>query len=331
MKELRDTVQILIPVFNDIKDIDLTMQSILTQDFDRNNIYITAVDFGSTDGSYEKLMQYPSMNFSIYQYKGDFTKGTMPALASKFWLAPDGWQYQLLLMPGDVIYPQCLKRITFEMRKYRLKYPDKRLEMLVSEVDVRHEDGTVDYKAALRSDSCVLQFEENSREYFMHGYRKNVMCFGGKIKPGLHRHFSAENERIWWNRIALTHMSDYVVYLPDRLACIKERYYEDELGEILLWWEYLVLFIRKQIYQVEAARIEIDQDNMEKTLALYALWRSFVLKKKQDMKQAKECFQIASVIYPRVKKLPVYSSMKEFVVENKTQLEVQIEQLFEKE
>ena len=74
MKELRNTVLIIIPVFNDIKDIDLTMQSIFMQDYDKNCIYITAVDFGSSDGSYEKLMEYPAFNFGLYQYKGNFTE-----------------------------------------------------------------------------------------------------------------------------------------------------------------------------------------------------------------------------------------------------------------
>lgn len=328
MNELRDTVQILIPVFNDIKEIDLTVQSILSQDFDKENIYITAVDFGSTDGSYEWLLQYPSLNFSLYQYKGDFTKSTMPAIASRFQLFSDGWQYQLLLMPGDVIYPQYLKRVTSEMRRQRVAFPDKRLELLVSEVDVRHEDGFIDCRVPIHSHGCVLHLGENSSQSNVKEYEKNIMCFGGKILHTLHRHSSIKNERIWWINIVFSNMSDDVVYLPDRLACIKERYYEDELGAILFRWEQLILLIRKQDYEVEAARIAIDQHEMERALALYALWRSFLVRKKQDIKQAKECFQIASVICPLVKDSEIYSLIQAYVMENKTELEAQIEEIF---
>lgn len=328
MKEIRNTVLILIPVFNNVQDIDLTIQSVLTQDFDKDNIYITAVDFGSTDGSYEKLLEYSSFNFSLYQYKGNFTRGTMPALARKFVLGSDGWQYQLLLMPGDVIYPQYLKKVTDKMNELRIENPKKRLGFLVSEVDIRREDGTIEYNNPLCNEEDILQVGEDIKKYLEKHYKNNMMCFGGEIIPDLHRHFSLENERIWWNKIALFKMDENIVYMPERLACIKERYYDDELREILLRWEYIILFMRRQANEVEAARIELDSKFLEKMLALYALWRSFLLEKKGDKKQARECYKISSVVCPEIKHLELYLWIKELLMENRMDRIQQIEEDF---
>ena len=328
MKEIRDTVLVLIPVFNNIQDIDLTIQSVLTQDFDKDNIYITAVDFGSTDGSYEKLLEYSSFSFSLYQYKGNFTRSAMPALARKFFIGSDGWQYQLLLMPGDVIYPQYLKKVTDKMKKFRIENPEKRLEFLVSEVDIRCEDGIVEFNNPLCTEEGILQVGENIKKYLEKSYKNNMICFGGEIVSNLHRHFSLQNERIWWNEIALSKMAENIVYLPERLACIKERYYEDELREILLRWEEKILFMRKQSNEVEAARMEVESKFLERILALYALWRSFLLEKKGDKKQARECYKISSVICPEIKHLELYLWMRELLTEDRMDRIQQIEEAF---
>ena len=60
MEKAQVKVQILIPLYNAVELIDDTMQSIWNQNFDSNNIYIVAMDFGSTDGTYEKLLSYDS-------------------------------------------------------------------------------------------------------------------------------------------------------------------------------------------------------------------------------------------------------------------------------
>jgi len=64
MKDVR--IQVLIPTCNCVDMLDETMQSILEQDFPKENLYITIVDFGSEDGTYEKAMNYNFPRLGIY-------------------------------------------------------------------------------------------------------------------------------------------------------------------------------------------------------------------------------------------------------------------------
>lgn len=66
MKEQdREKIQIVIPTYNCVDCIDRTMKSIADQDYDGKKLYIVVVDFGSSDGTYEKLLTYSMTNLGV--------------------------------------------------------------------------------------------------------------------------------------------------------------------------------------------------------------------------------------------------------------------------
>lgn len=317
-------VSILIPVFNTVEELDATLQSIYLQSYDRKNIYITAVDFGSTDGSYEKLFTYPSYHLAVYQYDGDFTEETMIAQASNFLKYTDLKEetYSMVLMPGDIIYPSYLEKVTEAILRYRKLNPTCS-GIVVNEVDIRLESGKVIYRNPLLKKESLLETSKNCKEYSQKEYKRNVICFNLNLSERKNRWFGARNEGIWWNKVVLHNNHENIIYLQERLACIKERFYEDELKEILLRWEAIIYFNR-----VEEGKEKIIQENAEKELAMYALWRSFIMKKRQKHKQARECFLISSVIYSKIKENELYSKLQGYVMEDKIKFMKQIGEEF---
>ena len=104
-----------------------------------------------------------------------------------------------------------------------------------------------------------------------------------------------------------------IVYIPERLACIKERLYIDELREILLRWESVIAF--KRIQEAKYKKV-LDKNFLkapEMNLAEYALWRAYVCVKNNDYQMAKKCFMISEVIFPEIRSIGKFELTKQFL------------------
>lgn len=329
MKEVQIRVQILIPTHNDVGQIDETMKSIRNQNYDKENVYIAAVDFESTDGTYEKLLTYDSFHMGVYQYTGEYNKRTMPALAARLasFTFPGGeYSHIMLLNPGDIIYPDFLKKMTALMYGYRAYNP----RMVVGEVDIiRKCDGRKINLESLYGKEHVIEGKSKGLELLRKGYNHNIICFGGEIDSRRYRAASILNERTWWNKnIMAYNFERNIVYTPERLACIKERFYEDELTEILLRYESIILFIRG--YESQYMK-KVDSDfqiRAEENICNYALWRSYLLYKEGKKKQALECVKIASIISPLFAQSEIFNMLNELITEKNPSGKLMIDKYF---
>lgn len=313
MRDIQTKVQILIPVYNQVNDIDKTIESIWNQTFDKKNIFVVAVDFGSTDGSYDKLLNYSPYHFGVYECTADISQTTMVAETCRLgdFTFPEGeYTYQMILYPGDIIYPEYLETMADAMYRYYSYNP----ALLISEVEIETKTGETVRASKLYEDEHIINGKNEYMEYFTRGNLHNIMCFGGKIRVRHHRCYGMQNERVWWSKGYLAGFRRNVIYIPKRLACIKERFYEDELQEILLRWEGLILFRRNCAtnfkFQIEYAQLLVMEENLSK----YALWRSFLMMKQGNLLQAKECFQISGVIFYQIKECEVYRWLEEWIM-----------------
>ena len=55
-------IRVIVPTWNNVEDIDATVESVRAQDVDPEKVFLFFVDFGSTDGTLEKLYSQPSKN-----------------------------------------------------------------------------------------------------------------------------------------------------------------------------------------------------------------------------------------------------------------------------
>lgn len=322
-------VQILIPVHNGVDLIDETVDSIKRQSFNQDNIYLVIVDFDSDDGTYEKILQYDSFHLGIYQYRGNFTKGTMAAQTIKYSQStnPGGeYSYKMLLWPGDVLYPEFLTKMVELMYSNRTYNP----LMVIGEVDVKGAgDGQIRHNPPLFQECGVIHGKDRYEEFWTRGYNQNIICFAGPFPAGKHRESGRKNEKIWWNKnIDAGNFERNFIYVPERYACIRERFYDDELREILLRWESLLLFVRGYEAKFRKKMIGDFVEKTELNLCNYAIWRSFLLYGRGNREQAVTCLKISCVIQPEFENTKIYRLMKELVMEDKKQDIRQIEDYF---
>lgn len=329
MQNVQIRVQILIPTHNDVNLIDETMASIRSQNYDKEDIYIIAVDFESTDGTYEKLLTYDNYHFGIYQYKGKYTRSTMTSLAARLkdFTNPGGeYNYILTLNPGDIIYPDFLRKMTQYMYEYRTYNP----RMVIGEVDIiRKSDGKKVNMTSIYDSKHVIEGKSKGIEFVSKGFNHNIICFGGAIATAKYRAAGILNERIWWNKnITSGNFERNIIYTPERLACIRERFYEDELKEILLRYEAIILFIRSYESKFLKSMDSSFEMAAEENLCNYALWRSYLLYGNGEIGQALECYKIISIISPLFTQKLIYSMVGEFIKEGKTTNKLTIDKYF---
>lgn len=302
--------QIVIPVYNAVGTIDQTMQSIWRQQFDREKIYTVIVDFGSTDGTYQKILGYDPFHLGIYRVNEDFSELGRTSEAGRIasYTKPRGENCcQILLQPGDIIYSDSLNRVAQAVNRHCSA------SVIISETDVKTGDGSVVRLRTLYDSEKVIDGETEYLEYLSKGYRHNVMCFGGEVYCG-HCYINGQaNDKFWWNKNFFANFERDAVYIPEYLGCIQERFYGDELGEILLRWGNIIRFRRFFV-----GRFELNSQESQlvsRNMAHYILWRSYLLAGKGDERQARECFLLSTILFPDIRDTQIYQWLEEYVLE----------------
>ena len=326
MNEAR--IQILIPTFNCVNALDETMQSILGQDFPKENIYITIVDFGSEDGTYEKAMNYNLPRLGVYSRP--FQKKERQRIADGArllgYVHPGGkYCFSMVVYPGETLYPQCFKRCSEAwIANYHMN-----LSMIVCEVDVKTADGKVHHQMAMRKEDCIIDGSTELSDFVSRGYNHHIIQMVQVFLPGRYKGNQGVNEGRCWSKLARGNQERNVFYISEPMACVKEIAYDDELEEILNRWESYISIIRFFVSSHGYSFDENFENVAKKNLAFYALWRSFVLYQRDaDLLDIENCFLIASVIDEGIKDSKLYKQLETLYENPDSMLEKQIQEYF---
>ena len=320
-------VQILIPTFNNTNEIDATIQSIMSQEFDLEDVYTIIMDFGSTDGTYEKILGYQMWNLGIYQKPYQKNERQRLADIERIWdISRAGNSFLVVLYPGDIMYPNCLKVLAERYCKdYSLD-----VAAVFCESDIRQEDGSIVHQKPLFEKDCII--DGNSElKLFIQKDRYRHQIFQTKLRSEGKRNKAQyeEDESRCLSKLARISMGKRVLYIKEALVCTKRIEYKDELQEILYRWESIVCMIRA--YESKFA-CEFDGDFARlanENLAEYALWRSFAqYQKKKKSKDIEDCFLIAGVIADSIKETKIYKDMYELIINKCEEKEHEIESYY---
>ena len=309
-------VQFLIPTYNDAGSIDATIQSIWNQDYDKDLIYLTVMDFGSTDGTYELLQKYPSYHMGIYRNKTTQNRRQMVSRMAELIrrVHPGGhYCFMSVLFPGDVIYPSFSKECAISMIENQGLKP----AYVICESDIVDESGQIIHQKALYDDDCMINGYTQMKEYVGRGYRHQIQCMNYGFQGALYRASGEMNECRWWNKCARSGFEQMVIYLHSPLILERQVTYDDELEEILLRWESLI--VQERIYESKFGR-SFDKDYIKAgtlNLARYAIWRSFLLAKKNRFKDAEDCLLISSVLDRPIVNEAVYVKQRQYISERR--------------
>jgi len=319
--------QFIIPAFNNAQDIDKTISSILNQTFEKDKIYLLIMDFGSTDGTYEKILSYSSEHVGVFRSNKTKNKNLMISEMAALldYLSPIAEEcFYAVVYPGDVLYPAFLKKTVASMIE-----SSRRPYQVICETDLFGEKEEIISQESLFQEDCFIDGKNDMSEYVKRGYRHQVQCLSSRnFFKGSFRAYGEMNEQRWWNKCGRMNINKTSYYIKEPLACLKPVKYDDELEEILFRWESIIL----QIASYEVAYHEVfDNDYIEKgskNLAQYALWRSFLLAD-TDTKMAEDCRLISAVIDSEIEKTEVYDITQRYLEKHGSKERVFLKQYYE--
>lgn len=324
-------IQILIPTFNNVNDLDVTMESIQKQNYDSDNIFVTIVDFGSEDGTYKKAMSYTGKHVGVYvrPFQKNWRQRLTDAARIIEYVNPGGlYCFSIILYPGDKIYPDCLAILS---DKYIENY-GLNPAMIFCESDVLTEDGKIQKQKPLYFENRIIDGSKEMNEYVKRGYRHQIFQMTPDFSRGRRRENYDKNEGRCWNKLIWRNNQRIAVYIREPLVCTKRIVYKDEMQEILYRWEGYIYIMRRYTNKYGQGFDDNFIQLANENLAEYALWRSFCLyQKTADWKDIEDCFLISKVIASNVEKKEIYQKMRRLLIEKDLAVEESIEQYFSKQ
>jgi glycosyltransferase involved in cell wall biosynthesis len=233
-------VVVLITTYNCVEIIDRSLQSILSQTFDSSRIKIVAVDNYSTDGTYEKLLQYViERRISVNRLKKKYLETRLLQKAIQFLQFYSDYRYFTILNPGDILYPQFLCTCT-EMMDKTANYNTK---ALFCNTDIADDSEIIAKQTPIFSDNCILLKQKHLAQFFIKGTRSKVQClYRIGAMPGSLVEMPLYVDLTDWFKKAFFPFRYNCIYLKDALACIHKRKYDDKLYDLVLRYSLIVKF-----------------------------------------------------------------------------------------
>lgn len=324
-------IQVIIPTYNNVHEIDRTIASVWEQDYAKENIWITVVDFSSDDGTFEKLLTYDQYHFGFYQLENPGNERLEVSYAARpvNFTRPGGtYSIMLVLYPGEYLYPGCLKKCADAFLRHRGLKP----AMVICEADIMEENGRIRQQKPLYETERIIDGRTEMVEYVNKGYQHQIFGVRNGYGIGRYKANGEMNECRFWNKCARSNNEQYAVYLPEALVCTKERNYTDELEEILHRWEAIISMIR---FFESKYGVEFDREyasTAKENLAKYALWRSYKLYRQGgSSKETEDCCMISGVIMPEIKETGLYEKMDRLIKTQDKEVLEELEQFFRQE
>ena len=333
MDDNSPNVQVLIPTCNNADDIEETLRSVREQDYKSENIFITVMDFGSTDGTYEKLLAFPKFHLGVYQKGRILRRKLWPSLLAQAvsYSGPAGGCLSLILYPGNVLYKNCLARCAETLNRYR----GEDISQVICEADLKR-DGQVVAQPPLFDLDRIMEGWNGMKEFVRRGYRHQVQCvsngFVQRLYAPVYRNDEMSEQR-WWNKCAYSNIMNMstAIYIREPLGCQKLVEYKDELDDIWRRWAFLPAVSRAYTAALGKTIDEEFEPLGKRTLAEYAIWRSFLLSRKGPdfQKDAEDCFLISGVIDPEMKDRELYKTAERHLFQRDTASGTELEAYFE--
>lgn len=302
----------LVTSYNDAAVIGRTIESLLSQTYPREQFYIVAVDFGSTDGTYEKLLSYDRYHFGVYQVNESLRPEQYPAIAVKFAnrLTSNDRKYTFLLRAGDTVVPEASEYCTELMDKYVTLQP----LMIIGEVIETGVNGLECQLPPLYSDPFVFDGTSHYLDFLNRGFNHRVFSFG--LSPGKRKtyHYYVGNDFTRWNNIAYSGYRRNLLYVPKTMATLQERPDSDAFYSLASYYVKLAMLIRTSQSMYADALSKSAYDKAFRNLAYSALHSGCSEYESGNIKKAEDCLIFGPVIDPDVINDSIYKVTADYIL-----------------
>lgn len=303
------SLSVAIPTYNNARELAQTLKSIQELDYPPEKIYFSFLDFGSTDGTLELLLDLPRLNTGIFTCPGKPTGRTMYARAVRTFSLQGTPGRKLVLWPGDVLYADAL--MTMERRLYDAWRNRENCSFLIAEVDLRDEQGKVHSQTRLFNTAALFRsFSIDPLAYVDRGFRHQIMIYGAVSdrtdKTGAYFTYIRH-----WNQLGCLGQFATGLYIPDVVGSCPEFKPFDELDDLLFRFETIISTRMSAGALNNVILHDAFESSFRANLAHYALWRSWKLLK-SDRKVAEDCQILAAIIFPELRQYEVWKRLTAF-------------------
>ncbi len=314
---INPVVSILIPTFNAGALLDETLASIESLNYDPKKIFVFFADFGSHDETMDRIISFRKDNVGFYMMNGRRIGRTMLADTVRNMSYQEKNSHQIALLPGDILYPDALDTAAREWARAHAHAKDYPCSLVIGEVDLRDADGVVHRQRPLFSAPCVMRGRSmDSGEFARHGYRHALLTYGLQFSALRDKVQTQLNQRFWWNSMMGLGAWVNIAYTNQPLACLRERNHDDELDELVLKLELCISFLRASRDTPDSTVLDKNfESSYRSQLARFALWRAWLLYRRDEFKQAEDCYLFSLVIHPPTEKYTFFTQTQKLIEE----------------
>lgn len=305
-------VTFIIPTWNNEDVLEETVQSVYKQNYDPQKLYLMFVDFGSTDGTMDIIESFPQKNVGIFTLAGQPRGRTVSARAARMFNFQIGARRGLLLYPGDSLHPECLS--TLERHFDLAAQANLFIVQIIAEVEIEEDDGNVYSPPPLFTSATFLRRESNDSSHYVNkGYRRQILRYG-PLYVGIDKVGTYDSYVRHWHQLGYSGMLNNTLYLPDKLGRQRRLDPPDELDDLLFRFETALTCFRMSR---ESPTTHVAGPDFEvafrENLGKYALWRAMLSGQGGASKAAEDCFLMAAVIDPEIKKSEGWRRMERWL------------------
>lgn len=309
-------VVILIFTRNCVDSIRRTLDSCLTQTFDSRRIKIVVVDNNSTDGTYEKVLEYVSTtSVAVYRLCEQRFATRLLRAADRI-LEFVEYKYIAVLSPGDIIYPNYVERCTAVMEQHAT------LErgLLISETDVIDPSGIIARQLPIYTESGVLMKRIHYTEFFTTGVGRKIQCFAIKrIFPKVLPDIPFCVEYADWFMKAIYAMNMECIYMKDALSATATIERTDMLNQMMLrlFLVKRMSLIRGTIFAEDTSSVCDDEDTQRRiseNLAALALEYACQALVRKEFKVVKDLLLYAEMVFGEIVGSELYCLLRDSVL-----------------
>jgi len=318
MKNENYDVVVLIPTDNCVETIDRSLQSIFRQTFNSSRIKIVAVDNNSTDGTYERLLEYViERKISVNRLHKKYLETRLLLKAIQFLQFYKDYKYFTILDPGDILYSDYLDRCTAILDK-TATYKTK---VLFCNSDILDDSGKKLEQTPIFSNNCILLKKEHLAQFFIKGTKSKVQSLfsHGAIHETLVEMPFYVDLTDWFKK-AFFPFRDNCIYVKDALVCTCERDYKDKLYDLVLRFSLIVKF---KIYRnsfpgdsngyLDEMLLNVD---IYKNLSQLAIEYAADAFDKNDLSSANKILLFAEIVYEDIVLHPHFIALKDALISN---------------
>lgn len=311
-------VIVIIPTgnnFEKFKDIESTVESVLSQTIladgsYSNRLKIAFIDNGSTDGTYEKIIDLVSKdldNLAVFRLSKE-TKKTRVFQNLTYLLRYSSVKYSMILNPGDFIIPSCIEKCisVFENTE------GFRGDSISFEVDIKMNGDLVNQTPIYESTRVIC--ENNRKEHLISNTDHRLISFFKRLPITANNHLMElvefTNFHEWFYKFF--YIKDEMLYLSEKLGVININILSDPIEE--LFNRYLLISRNSYLDSFDTNDTFLKTKSNIDSIYAELINLSFYYAKDQikigRIDMAKRCLLFAEMIDLEAKYNPKYEKIK---------------------